>query len=540
MLGPEDIMRRCRPVVAAILTLALLCPAGMARGDGESKAPEKLGKVTFATSCDPKVQAKFERAVALLHSFWYREGRETFESVLADDGTCAIATWGVAAVLMSNPIAGLGPAPKAAADAQAAIARGRAIGARTQRERDYIEAVAAYYQDWANHSESERKKARSAAFETLARTYPDDYEAQAFHALYLAATQSLGDKTYGPTLRATEILEPLFVKNPEHPGVAHYLIHAYDYPPIAAKGVAAARRYADIAPSVPHALHMPSHIFTRVGSWPESVQTNRRSAAAALKDKDTDETAHAMDYMTYAFLQMGQDREARRTVDEMLAAIAAGTPRTAAFYAGAAAPARYVIERGAWREAKELQPRATSFPYTEAMTHFARALGAARSGDPAAADDDIQKITQLRDTLKAAKNDYWANEVEVNRLGASAWTALARGKNDEAVALMRAAADMEDASDKNIVTPGRIVPARELLGEMLLTLNRPAEALAAFEASHLREPDRFRGLSGAAQAAARAGDAAKARRYYGRLVEVAGHGDPRPDLAEARAYLARN
>ncbi len=534
-------MRLSRLVTTAVAIAALLGTAVHVRAHEDARqAPEKLGKVTFPTSCDPKVQPKFERAVALLHSFWYREAREAFENVLADDGSCAIAAWGVASILMSNPIAGLGPTPKAAGEAQAAIDKGRAIGAKTQRERDYIEAVAAYYKDWANLPESERKKNRAAAYETVARKYPDDYEAQAFYALYLAASQPLNDKTYGPTLRATEILEGLFVKNPEHPGVAHYLIHAYDYPPIAAKGVPAARRYADIAPSVPHALHMPSHIFTRVGYWTESVQTNTRSAVAAKRDNDVDEAAHAMDYMTYAYLQMGQDREARRTVDEMLAAVAATAPRTAGVYAVAAAPARYVIERGAWREAKDLQPRSSNFPWTEAMTHFARALGAARSGDAAAADVDIQKITQLRDTLKAAKNDYWANEVEVNRLNASAWTALARGKNDEAVALMRSAADLEDGSDKNIVTPGRIVPARELLGEMLLALNRPAEALAAFEASHQREPDRFRGLYGAGQAAARAGDAVKAKRYYTRLVEVAGAGDARPELTDARAYLAKN
>ena len=534
-------MGHCRLAIAAVMIASLLGTAAhVAAHEDAKQPPEKLGKVTFATSCDPKVQPKFERAVALLHSFWYREARETFENVLADDGSCAIAAWGVAAILMANPIAGLGPTPKAASEAQAAIDKGRAIGAKTPRERDYIEAVAAYYKDWANLAESERKKNRAAAYEALAKKYPDDYEAQAFYALYLAASQSLSDKTYGPTLRATEILEVLFVKNPEHPGVAHYLIHAYDYPPIAAKGVPAARRYADIAPSVPHALHMPSHIFTRVGYWPESVQTNTRSAIAAKRDNDPDEAAHAMDYMTYAYLQMGQDRDAKRTVDEMLSVVGANAPRTAGVYAAAAAPARYVIERGAWGEAKDLTPRASNFPYTEAMTHFARALGAARSGDSAAADVEVQKITQLRDTLKAAKNEYWANEVEVNRLGASAWTALARGKNDEALALMRTAADLEDGSDKNIVTPGRIVPARELLGEMLLAINRPADALAAFEASHQREPDRLRGLYGAGQAAARAGDTAKAKRYFSRLVEVAGSGDTRPELTDARAYLARN
>jgi tetratricopeptide (TPR) repeat protein len=372
----------------------------------------------------------------------------------------------------------------------------------------------------------------------LAARYPNDDEAQIFSALYLAATQSLADQTYATYLRAAEILEQQFAKHPDHPGVAHYLIHSYDAPPIAPKGLPAARRYARIAPAAPHALHMPSHIFTRVGAWRESVATNERSAVAAKRDKDFDEQLHAMDYLVYAYLQLARDDDARRVMDE--GATVTGTQRFAGPYAQAAMPARYVIERSDWKQAMTLVPHPSQFPFTEALTHFARALGAARSGDTAAAEKDVQELARLRDTLKTAKNEYWATEVEVSRLGAAAWTALALGKPDEAQRLMQSAADIEDKNEKHIVTPGRIVPARELLGEMLLELKRPVEALKEFEASHVREPERLRGYYGAAQAAAQSGDQAKAKRYFARLVEVAGQGTARPELAQARAFLAAN
>src|SRR5712692_7699341 len=441
---------------------------------------------------------------------------------------------------MSNPLAGIGPSPQWAERAQAALADGRRIGAKTQRERDYIEAVAAYYQDWANRPEKARQTARARAFEELAARYPTDDEAMIFAALYLAATQSLADQTFGTYLAAAEVLEKQFAKHPDHPGIAHYLIHSYDAPPIAPKGLPAARRYASIAPSAPHALHMPSHIFTRVGSWAESVATNERSAVAAKQDKDFDEQLHAMDYMVYAHLQLARDGDARRVVDEGSAVSGFTTLRFAGPYAQAAMPARYVIERGDWKQAMTLEPRPSQFPFTLALTHFARALGAARSGDAAAADKDVQELARLRDALKPAKSEYWATEVEVSRLGAAGWTALAQGKPDEAVSLMRGAADIEDKNEKHIVTPARIVPARELLGEMLLELKRPADALKEFEASHVREPERFRGYVGAAQAAAQSGDKAKAKRYFARLMELAGQGTARPELAQARAFLAAN
>ena len=415
---------------------------------------------------------------------------------------------------------------------------GRKIGAKTARERDYIEAVAAYYEDWSNRPERVRQQNRAKAFEALAARYPADDEAQIFYALYLASTQSLADQSYTAYLTAAGILEKQFAKHPDHPGVAHYLIHSYDAPPIAAKGVPAARRYASIAPAAPHALHMPSHIFTRVGLWSESVETNARSVEASRREGDNDEQAHAMDYMVYAYLQLARDTDAKRVVDER--SQVGRAVRFAAPYALAAMPARYAAEREDWATAAKLEPTPSQFPFTEALTHFARGIGAARSGDAAGAEREGQELTRLRDALRAAKSEYWAGEVEVSRLGVTAWAALARGKADEALALMRSAADAEDRSEKHIVTPGRILPARELLGDMLLELKRPAEALKEFETSQLREPGRFRGYAGAARAAVQSGDRAKARHYYVKLVDMAGAGDARPDLSQARAFLAAN
>src|SRR5262249_45689823 len=379
---------------------------------------------------------------------------------------------------------------------------------------------------------------RARAFEPRAARYPGDDEAQILYALYLASTQSLADQSYKAYLTAAETLEKQFANHPDHPGVAHYLIHSYDAPPIAAKGVPAARRYASIAPAAPHALHMPSHIFTRVGSWTESAQTNARAAAAAKRDNDGDEQAPSMDYMVYAYLQLARDDDARRVIAE--SAELGRYTRFAAPYAVAAMPARYAIERGDWAAATKLEPRASSFPFTEALTHFARGIGAARAGDSAAADREGQELARLRDALKTAKNEYWSAEVEVSRLGVAAWAALARGKADEALALMRAAADSEDRNEKHIVTPGRILPARELLGDLLLEVKRPAEALKEFETSQLREPERFRGYYGAGRAAAQSGDKTKAQRYFTKLVEMAGPGAARPELTEVRAYLAAN
>src|SRR3989441_3023074 len=525
-------------LMAAVLVFLVLCTSSFTQG--QTKSAEQFGTVDFANSCTPAVQATFQRGVAMLHSFRYGETEKTFRDVLTQDPSCAIATWGIAAILMDNPLGGLGSSPQGAERAQRAIDEGRRIGAKTQRERDYIEAVAAYYQDWAKYPERARQQSRAKAFEALAARYATDDEAQIFYALYLAGTQSLADQSYASYLKAADILEKQFAKHPDHPGVAHYLIHSYDAAPIAQKGLSAARRYADIAPAAPHALHMPSHIFTRVGAWADSTATNRRSADAAKRSNDPDDALHALDYMTYAYLQLGRDGEARKTLDEARTLTEINPARATVPYALAAMSARYAVERGAWGDAVKLAPSPSRYPFTEAMTHFARALGAARSGDPAAAQKDAERIAALRDELKAAKNEYWANEVEVMRLASLAWVALAQKKGDEALGLMRQAADIEDKSEKNIVTPGRLLPAREQLGDMLMELKRPAEALKEYEASQLREPNRYRGLYGAGQAAAQSGNLDKARRYFSSLIELAGSGEVRPEMEKARRYLASN
>ena len=522
------------------LALRLITVSLAAAGIAFGQQGDQLGKVEFANSCSPSVQEKLLRGVAMLHSFYYSATQKAFEEIAAEDNSCAIAAWGYASILMSNPLQGVGASPKGAQQAQDAIDKGRKMGAKTQRERDYLEAVAAYYEDFANRTERARQLARAKAYEALAARYPDDDEAQIFYALYLAGTQEASDQTYAAWLKAAGILEKQFAKHPDHPGVAHYLIHSYDAPPIAQQGLAAARLYAKIAPDAPHALHMPSHIFTRVGAWTDSVATNRRSADAAKKSNDPDDALHALDYMTYAYLQLGRDGDTRKVLDEARTLTGINPARATAYYALAAMPARYVIERGAWREATKLAPNSSNFPFTEAMTHLARALGAARNGDPAAAQKDVERITTLRDDLKAAKNNYWANEVEVMRLSSLAWIALAQKRADEALGLMRQAADMEDKSEKNIVTPGRLLPARELLGDMLMDLKRPVEALTEYEASQLREPNRYRGLYGAGQAAAQSGNSTKARQYFSKLVELAGSSDLRPETENARRYLASN
>ena len=478
-------------------------------------------------------------AAFLIYTLFNRTSEKTFREVLAQDPSCAIATWGIAAILMSNPLAGQGATPKGAQAAEAAIEQGRKIGAKTERERDYIEAVAAYYQDWANTSERARQVARAKAYEALAAKYPKDDEAQIFYALYLAGTQTQADQTYAAYLKAAGILEKQFAKYPDHPGVAHYLIHSYDAPPIAQKGVPAARRYASIAPAAPHALHMPSHIFTRVGEWADSAATNRRSAEVAVQGNDTDEAYHARDYEVYAYLQLARDTEAKRTIEAAMK-VASNDARFVAPYAIAAMPARYAVERGQWREAIQLEPRQTKYPFVDAITYFARALGAARSGEIAAAEKEAEQLASLHKALQNAKNNYWATEVEVQRLAVAGWIALARGNRDEALKLMRAAADLEDRNEKHIVTPGRIVPARELLGEILLELKQPALALKEFEASHVREPNRLRGYYGAALAAESAGDRQKARDYFAKVVELTKNADAqRPELQRAKAYLAQ-
>src|SRR5215831_241966 len=413
----ERIMKR--RLAHLSIAVALVLPGSALAHEADAQGGV-LGTVSFPTSCDPKLQQDFDRATAMLHSFWYRAAEDAYRDILKKDPQCAVATWGIASIIMSNPLAGQGASPKGAESAQAAIDEGRRIGAKTQRERDYIEAVAAYYQDFSSRPEKDRQATRAKAYETLAQKYPDDDEAQIFAALYLAATQQQSDQTYSAYLKAAAILEDQFRKHPDHPGVAHYLIHCYDAPPIADKGVKAARLYAGIAPAAPHALHMPSHIFTRVGYWQESASTNARSMEVAKAAGDIDEAYHAADYMVYANLQLARDAEVQRSMDVALK-VPGASARFVAPYAIAAMQARYVFERGAWAEASKLQPPGSNYPFVESITYFARSVGEARSGDLAAARKDAEQLEVQHKALLAAKNTYWATEVEVQRLAAAGW-----------------------------------------------------------------------------------------------------------------------
>jgi len=510
----------------------------LAQQTSSSGMREQLGQVSFANSCAPSAQANLERAVALLHSFWFREGEKAFRATLESDPGCAIATWGIATILIGNPFAA-GPTPARAQQAMEAIERGREIGAKTERERLFIEAVAQYYERFKERPHRARIKSLSDAFTEVATRFPEDDETQIFAALYLITTQNPSEQTFASALKAAAVLEAQFRKHPDHPGVAHYLIHSYDYPPIAEKGLDAAKRYSRIAPSAPHALHMPSHIYTRVGAWHESVSSNMRSASVAKSQKVFGDQLHAMDYLVYAYLQLAQDTNARRVVEEAPGvpskSVARGTP-----YALAAIPARYVIERGAWKEASQLQPKPSRFPFTAGLTHFARALGAARSGDAAAADRDVQELARIVGALKSSKDTYWTIEVEVQRLGGAAWVEFAKGNRETALDLMRSAASLESKSEKAAVSPGRLIPAHELLGDMLLESGNPGEALAAYERSLVRDPNRFRSFYGAGVAAEQSGNGDKARYYFSRLIDTAGSGDSRPEMERARQYLARN
>jgi tetratricopeptide (TPR) repeat protein len=536
-------MRHFIPV--ALLSVLVVPSPAVAQHEGHAgSGADQVGSasVDFQTSCAPALRADFNRAVALLHSFWFAQAITAFNTVLASDPSCAIAHWGIALSQWGNPFAGL-RAPQQIELGRAAIVKAQATGSPTARERAYIDAAASLFTDGGAATHRARTLAYAGAMENLARTYSGDMEAQILYALAVTQTAQASDKTYGQQLKAGAILEPLFKQHPSHPGLAHYIIHAYDHPPLAAKALDAARRYASLAPAVPHALHMPSHTFTRVGLWKESVETNRKSAEAASKSSTPGEELHALDYQAYAYLQIAQDTAARRVLDRALSltqgadAIAVGAAGAGAF-AVAAIPARYALERAAWADAAALPVRPAKTPYTEAMTHFARALGAARSGNPAAATRDIERLTALRDTLTSMQDAYWSEQVDIQRRVALAWVAFAEGRRDEGVEQLRAAADAEDATDKSAVSPGPLAPARELLGYMLLDAGRASEALAAFESSSNKEPNRFRGLYGAGRAAEATGDRAKAVALYKQLLQVGGDADTdRPELQHARKFV---
>jgi tetratricopeptide (TPR) repeat protein len=503
----------------------------------------KAGTVNFETSCNASVKDDFNLAVAELHSFWFPEARNLFEGVLKKDPDCAIAYWGIGLTYWGNPFAGQ-RSPQTIANGKAAIEKGQTTGKKTPREKGFIDAVAGLFSSADVTTQRARVVAYEGATELVASQNPADMEARIFWALAIAQTALPTDKTFAQNLRAAEILEPLYKKNPNHPGLAHYIIHSYDVPALAAKALPAARAYADIAPSVPHALHMPSHTFTRVGAWKESVATNIRSSEEADKSGGGfGEGLHARDYMTYAYLQMAMDKEAKVVRDHVLEVTAAGpgTPSAAGnpatnTFAMAAIPARYAMERQQWAEAAMLKPTtAANTPYTEAITYFARAIGAARSGKPADAAPDVAKLAAIKAREDELKDAYWAEQVDIQRAGAEAWVMFAEGKKDEAIKAMSATADREDLTDKSAVTPGPLAPARELLGSMLMEAGRPKEALVAFEAVMKKEPNRFLAIYGGAKAAEALKQTTKAKGYYKQIVDICKDASPdRPELVEAR------
>jgi hypothetical protein len=496
----------------------------------------KLGKVHFETSCKPEAQKLFDQAMLYQHSFWYRASQKVFEDVLKADPECGIAYWGIALSVLLNPH--VAPPAKNLAEGAAAIAKGQSVGAKTQRERDYIDALAVMYAGYDKVDHRTRIQAYSKAMEQLAQRYPNDDEAQIHYALSLNTSASAADKTYANQLKGAAILEPIFARQPRHPGVAHYLIHLYDYPPIAEKGLNAAKIYAKIAPDAAHAQHMPSHIFTRVGFWQESIDSNKVAQRVAKEASDFHDQLHAMDYQVYAYLQLGQDAKAKALLDEMPSVTGFTETFLVGPYAIAVSPARYAIERDDWKAAASLEVRPSPLAQVQAITYFARALGASRSGNPEAAKADIAKLGELRDKLLEAKDGYWSEQVDIQQKIASAWVLYAEGKYDDALKAMSAAADAEDKTEKHPVTPGVPKPARELYGVMLLERGMPNEALVAFEATFKKEPNRLGAYLGAGKAAEKAGDSSKARTYYEKVVAIAAEADKtRTDVADARAYL---
>jgi tetratricopeptide (TPR) repeat protein len=538
--------------IALLLCLARAAPAQ--HTDHRHEPSEKVGRVNFVISCTPAAQKQFNRAVAWLHSFEYEEAEKAFNGVAATDPRCGMAYWGVA---MSNyhPL-WAAPTVDELKRGWAAVQKAKLTGARTQRERDYIAAVEALYRATDNVDHRTRTFAYHEAMKQLHQSYPSDREAAVFYALTLIATGTMsGDKTYTREKEAAQILNRVLARQPQHPGVTHYLIHSYDYPALAQLALPAARSYAKIAPASAHAQHMPSHIFIRMGLWQEAIRSNlnAESSAKAFAQRHKmsgawDEQLHAMDYLAYAYLQSAQDKQAWAVLDEMnkIQKVEPQTFKVA--YAFAAIPARYALERRRWDEAAKLSLPANTagmfpwqhFRWAESHIHFARAIGFARSGDVNSARAEVEKLAALKESLTIGKGEYdWARQVDIERQIAAAWLAFAEGKHDEALKLMRAAADLDDATDKHPVTPGSIMPAREQLGELLLELKQPSAALTEFETSLRSAPERFNGLYGAARAASLAADQKKARSYYTKLMALTRDSDtPRPEIAEAKAFLA--
>ena len=529
---------------AASAAAAMVTGVWAQTGDlAKGKSIEELGRVVFPTSCTPQAQAQFERALAMLHSFFFPETIKAFSAVAETDPNCAIAYWGIAVSQRPNPLVGPFDAATLKRGLEA-VQKGQTIGAKTERERDWLAAIEEFYNDYDKVDQDTRAKNYEKAMEALAKKYPDDVEAKIFHAL--ALNETFDHKTMDNLVKAIEILEPIDKQYPDHPGVTHYLIHSYDFPALADRGVPAANKYAKIAPAAPHALHMPAHIYSMVGMWDASIASNLASVAVAKEYTEKSKldgvlagVPHAYDFMEYAYLQLGQDAKAKALIEENAAIQKVVGPQLAGRMAQAAVPARYMLERQDWRGAAQLKPLGFDIPPAEAVTHFARALGAARIGDVAAAQADVAKLIEIRAGLEKANQSYWAGQVEIQVLAAQAWIAQAQSKPEEALKFMRAAADLEDSSEKHVAMENRFYPMRELLGDLLMEQGQAGEALKTYEASMKNARERLRGFYGAAKAAEALGDKQKATTYFTELLRLTKNADTdRPEIRAAKQALA--
>ncbi|HKS53949.1 MAG TPA: hypothetical protein VJS12_01620 [Steroidobacteraceae bacterium] len=529
--------------VAAAVAALLAGPLAVAQEHDSHEHDAALGDVTFPVSCNAEAQKHFNTTAALLYSFYWERVDAAVAAVLQADPTCAMAHWAKAIASLDNPL-GSPPTQKQEQDGWAAVLKAKELGAKTPRERDYIAAVEIVFKDHATVPFKTRAASYEKALEQMYTRYPQDSEAAVLYAYWLQVTADRNDMTHAKQLQSARILEKVAATQPQHPGVVHFLIHAYDFPSIAEHGIDAARRYAAIAPDSPHALHMPSHIFSRVGYWRDSIDTNLRSHAAARTDRDR---YHALDYLTYASLQLGRDTDARKWVEMVESQSSFNEQARQVAYAAAAIPARFALERGQWSQAAqlELSPASSAFdwsanPEGESVNAYARGLGAARAGNARAAKVETTRLARLRQALVAQKKEYWIEQADIQADTINAWIARAEGRNDEAVKLMQAAADREDRTEEHIMMPGRVIPVREMLGELLLALDRPREALAAFEESQRNDPNRFRNLYGAARAAELAGERDKARTHYARLLEQIGpDASGRDEITRARAFVTK-
>jgi tetratricopeptide (TPR) repeat protein len=539
--------RICVLFLAAALFALPIQPG--ARADAGSAAAKASGEVNFQISCGPAVQKTFKEAVWTLHSFWYPEALKGFTAVTEAEPGCAMGYWGIA---MSHwyPL-WFPPSPAALKAGAEAVEKAVAAGPKTEREKDYIAAIAAFFRDSDKLDHQTRAVAYEKAMEQVYLRYPEDREAAVFYGLALNASALPTDKTYANKRKAAEILNKVWAEQPNHPGVVHYLIHSDDSAQFAAAGLDAAICYSKIAPDVPHALHMPSHIFTRLGMWQQSIDSNRAAHAAAVAyvrktlgpESFDSETVHTMDYLEYAYLQTAQDRRAKEVADELTSFRQSAAPNLPTAYAVAAIPVRFALERRDWHAAASLSAPAIGFPlerfpWAEAMLSFARSLGAAQTGDIPGAQAEIAKLQSLENKLLEAKDSYWANQVEVQRLGAASILTHVQGDDKKAIELARAAADLDATMDKHPATPAAVLPARELLADLLLELNEPGAALKEYEQALRNDPNRFRSILGRARAAKQLGDIAASRDAYQKLVALSTSAvSERPELSEAKAFL---